>query len=130
MIPRPEHIKKGRVKANDTFGSDDFRSTFHRFTPEALKANQTLLDFIQDIAKSKNAMPSQIALAWIMAQKPFIVPIPGMTEPQYLEENIGAIDVKFTKDELKQFNEMLSKIQITGDRLCDAFNNDISLQDK
>lgn len=120
----------GRIKVNDRFGEDDFRSSFHRFTPEAMKANQALLDFVQEIAASKNAKPSQTALAWLLAQKPFIVPIPGITKYEYLKENLGAVDIQFTADELGEFNKKLSDIQIAGDRLCDAFNEAINLQDK
>lgn len=118
----------GKVKADDKFNNDDFRSMFHRFTPEALKANQVLLDFIKEIAAAKNATPAQIALAWLLAQKPFIVPIPGMTEYEYLKENLASVDITFTNEELAQFNEKLHNIKIVGGRLCDAFNKDIDRQ--
>jgi len=120
----------GRVKTDATFGADDFRSSFHRFTPEALKANQALLDFVNEVAESKHAKPSQIALAWLLAQIDFIVPIPGVAKYEYLKENLGAVDITFTADELNVFNQHLDTIRIVGDRLCDAFNNDIALQDK
>lgn len=120
----------GRVKTDDTFGSDDFRSSFYRFTPEALKANQALLDFVKETAAAKHAAPAQIALAWLLAQRDFIVPIPGITSYEYLKENLGAVDVTFAPDELAEFNRRLDSIKITGGRLCDAFNNDIALQDK
>lgn len=118
----------GRVDKNATFASSDFRSMFHRFTPQALQANQTLLEFIQETALAKRAKPSQIALAWLLAQRPFIVPIPGVTRLDYLEENIGALDIHFSAKELKAFNTRLSDIAITGERLCDAFNRDIARQ--
>lgn len=119
----------GRIKADDKFDSpDDFRSMFHRFTPEALKANQALIDFIQEIADSKNAMPAQIALAWLLAQKPFIVPIPGVAKYEYLIENLGALDIQFTADELEGIARTLQDIKIVGDRLCDNFNSEIERQ--
>lgn len=119
----------GRIKADDKFDSpDDFRSMFHRFTPEALNANQALVDFIKEIADSKNAMPSQIALAWLLAQKPFIVPIPGVSRYDYLKENLGAIDISFTSDELEGIAQALQNIKIVGDRLCEAFNTEIERQ--
>lgn len=89
-----------------------------------------MLDFVNEVAESKHAKPSQIALAWLLAQKDFIVPIPGVAKYEYLKENLGAVDVTFTADELNAFNQHLDTIQIVGDRLYDAFNNDIALQDK
>ena len=82
------------------FGSDDFRSKLPRFTPEALKANQAMVDLLADIAAQKKATPAQIALAWLLAQKPWIVPIPGTTKLHRLEENIGAANVELTPDDL------------------------------
>ena len=91
----------GKIDENTKFDSSDFRSTLPRFTPEALKANQALIDLLGSIAKRKNATPAQIALAWLLAQKPWIVPIPGTTKLHRLEENIGALAVELTSDDLR-----------------------------
>jgi aryl-alcohol dehydrogenase-like predicted oxidoreductase len=91
----------GKMDENKTFDSTDFRSTLPRFTPEALKANQALIDLLGSIAKRKNATPAQIALAWLLAQKPWIAPIPGTTKPNRLEENIGALTVELTAEDLR-----------------------------
>ena len=85
---------------NTTFDSTDFRNTLPRFTPEARKANQVLVDLLGEIAKRKKATPAQIALAWLLAQKPWIVPIPGTTKPKRLEENLGAAEIELTPDDL------------------------------
>ena len=106
----------GKINENTKFESTDFRSTLPRFTPEALKANQALIDLLTEVAKKKNATPAQIALAWILAQKPWIAPIPGTTKLKRLEENIGATKVELTKDDLKQIEEAASKIKIEGAR--------------
>ncbi len=84
----------GKIDENAKFDSSDFRSTLPRFTPEAIKTNQALVDLLGEIAKRKNATPAQIALAWLLAQKPWIVPIPGTTKLNRLEENIGAVSVR------------------------------------
>ena len=99
---------------NTNFGSNDFRSTLPRFTPEALKANQAVVDLLNRIAREKNATPAQIALAWLLAQKPWIVPIPGTTKLHRLEENIGAVDVELTADELREIDERRLKITVRG----------------
>ena len=91
----------GKIDENAKFDSSDFRSTLPRFTPEALKANQALIDLLGQIAERKKATPAQIALAWLLAQKPWIVPIPGTTKLHRLEENIGAVDVELTPDDLR-----------------------------
>ncbi len=106
----------GKINENTKFESTDFRSTLPRFTPEALKANQALIDLLTEVAKKKNATPAQIALAWILAQKPWIAPIPGTTKLKRLEENIGATKVELTKDDLKQIEDVASKIKIEGAR--------------
>ena len=106
----------GKMNENTKFDSSDFRSTLPRFTPEALKANQTLIELLNNIAEKKKATPAQIALAWLLAQKPWIVPIPGTTKLHRLEENIGAADVKFTPDELREIENASSKIKVQGDR--------------
>src|SRR4030081_1839042 len=102
----------GKMDEKTTFDSSDFRSTLPRFTPEALKANQALIDLLGTIAKKKKATPARIALAWLLAQKPWIVPIPGTTKLHRLGENIGAIDVELTADDLREINSTASKITV------------------
>jgi aryl-alcohol dehydrogenase-like predicted oxidoreductase len=99
-----------------TFDSSDFRSTLPRFTPEAMKANQTLIDLLGSIAQRKKATPAQIALAWLLAQKPWIVPIPGTTKLHRLDENIGAVAVELTPDDLRDIERAASKITVQGAR--------------
>ena len=106
----------GKIDENAKFESSDFRSTLPRFTPEALKTNQALIDLLGRIAKRTGATPAQIALAWLLAQKQWIVPIPGTTKPQRLEENLGAVDVELSPDDLRQIDEAASKIRVQGDR--------------
>ena len=106
----------GAIKESATFDSTDFRSTLPRFTPEALKANQALIDLLGSMAKRKNATPAQIALAWLLAQKPWIAPIPGTTKLNRLEENIGAVNVELTADDLGDIDATASKIKVEGDR--------------
>jgi aryl-alcohol dehydrogenase-like predicted oxidoreductase len=100
----------GAMDANTKFESTDFRSTLPRFTPEALKANQALIDLLGSIAKQKKATPAQIALAWLLAQKPWIVPIPGTTKLSRIEENNGAAAVELTPDDLRDIDSAASKI--------------------
>jgi aryl-alcohol dehydrogenase-like predicted oxidoreductase len=106
----------GAIDKNATFGKDDFRSIVPRFTPEALQANQQLVDALTVIAQSKGATPAQIALAWLLAQKPWIVPIPGTTKLHRLDENLGAASVHLTADDLDQIAQALARVQIHGDR--------------
>jgi aryl-alcohol dehydrogenase-like predicted oxidoreductase len=106
----------GAMNAATTFDSSDFRSRLPRFTPEALKANQALIDLLGRIAKKKNATPAQIALAWLLAQKPWIVPIPGTTKLHRLDENLGAADVELTRDDLRDIESAASKIKVEGAR--------------
>jgi aryl-alcohol dehydrogenase-like predicted oxidoreductase len=106
----------GKIDSNAKFESTDFRSTLPRFTPEALKVNQALIDLLGTIAKRKNATPPQIALAWLLAQKPWIVPIPGTTKLNRLEENIGAVSVELTPNDLSEIEAAASKIQVEGAR--------------
>jgi aryl-alcohol dehydrogenase-like predicted oxidoreductase len=106
----------GKINENTKLDNSDFRKTLPRFTPEALKANQGIVDLLGDIAKAKNATPAQIALAWLLAQEPWIVPIPGTTKLQRLEENLGALNVELTLDDLSQIDDAASKIQLQGDR--------------
>ena len=106
----------GKIDEKTTFDSTDFRSTLPRFTPEALKANQALVDLLGSIAAEKNATPAQIALAWLLAQKPWIVPIPGTTKLHRLEENLGAVSVALDADELRHIEDALSRLHVHGDR--------------
>jgi aryl-alcohol dehydrogenase-like predicted oxidoreductase len=106
----------GKMNENTTFDSSDLRNTLPRFTPEALKANQALIDLLGSIAKKKKATPAQIALAWLLAQKPWIVPIPGTTKLHRLEENIGAVSVELTPDDLRDIDSAASKITVQGAR--------------
>jgi aryl-alcohol dehydrogenase-like predicted oxidoreductase len=104
------------MNENTTFDSSDFRSLLPRFTPEARKANQTLVDLLGKIAERKKATPAQIALAWLLAQKPWIVPIPGTTKLKRLEENIGAAEVDLTADDLHEIESAASNIDVQGER--------------
>jgi aryl-alcohol dehydrogenase-like predicted oxidoreductase len=106
----------GKMDENTKFGSSDFRSTLPRFTPEALKANQAVVDLLGRIAKQKGATPAQIALAWLLAQKPWIVPIPGTTKLSRLDENIASVAIKLSSDELREIENAASKITVEGDR--------------
>ena len=106
----------GAIDENKKFDNSDFRSTLPRFTPEALKANQALVDLLGGIAKRKKATPAQIALAWLPAQKPWIVPIPGTTKLNRLEENIGAVAVELTANDLRDIDAAASKITVEGAR--------------
>jgi aryl-alcohol dehydrogenase-like predicted oxidoreductase len=106
----------GKMNENTTFDSSDFRSTLPRFTQEALKANQALIDLLGSIAKRKKSTPAQIALAWLLAQKPWIAPIPGTTKLNRLEENIGAAAVELTSADLREIESAASKIKVEGAR--------------
>jgi len=110
----------GRIDKNSTFASSDFRNIVPRFTPENLDANQVLVDLIKKIAAVKNTTPAQIALAWLLAQRPWIVPIPGTTKLERLNENLGAVDLELTPEELSDINSALAKISIAGDRYPEA----------
>lgn len=106
----------GKLDKNTTFGENDNRADLPRFTKEAMAANQVVIDYINELATAKNATAAQIALAWVMAQKPWIVPIPGTTKISRIHENIKAADIKFSDEEMKTINDALSKIEIVGDR--------------
>jgi aryl-alcohol dehydrogenase-like predicted oxidoreductase len=106
----------GKMDENTKFGSTDFRSKLPRFTPEALKANHAVVDLLGRIAKEKSATPAQIALAWLLAQKPWIVPIPGTTKLSRLDENIGSVAIQLTADDLQQIDIAASTITVEGDR--------------
>ena len=111
----------GKMNENTTFDSSDFRSTLPRFAPEALKANQTLIDLLGSIAQRKKATPAQIALAWLLAQKQWIVPIPGTTKLNRLEENIGAAAVELSPEDLRDIDSAASKIKVEGARYPELF---------
>src|SRR5438874_1406297 len=106
----------GKINENTTFDSSDFRNILPRFTPEARKTNQALVDLLGEIAKRKKATPAQIALAWLLAQKPWIVPIPGTTKLHRLEENIGAAAIELTPDDLREIKTAASEIEVQGAR--------------
>jgi aryl-alcohol dehydrogenase-like predicted oxidoreductase len=106
----------GKIDENTTFDGTDFRSSLPRFTPEALKANQVLIELLRRIADRKEATPAQIALAWLLAQKPWIVPIPGTTKGHRLEENIGAVSVELTAEDLREIEDAAAKITVQGAR--------------
>src|SRR5579862_4156176 len=106
----------GKMDENAKFDSSDFRSTLPRFTPEAMKANQALIDLLGSIAQRKKATPAQIALAWLLAQKPWIVPIPGTTKLHRLDENIGALAVQLASDDLHEIETTASEITVQGAR--------------
>jgi len=106
----------GKIDENAKFDSTDFRSTLPRFTPDALKANQAMIQLLGSIAEKKKATPAQIALAWLLAQKPWIAPIPGTTKLNRLDENIGALSVELTPDDLREIESASSKIAVQGAR--------------
>jgi aryl-alcohol dehydrogenase-like predicted oxidoreductase len=110
----------GKIDDNTKFDPTDFRDHVPRFSPEARKANVVLVDLVKAVAERKGATPAQVALAWLLAQKPWIVPIPGTTKLHRLEENLGALNVEFAEDDLKQINETASKLTLQGARLPEA----------
>ncbi len=106
----------GKMNENTMFDSSDLRNTLPRFTPEARKANRVLVDLLGEIAKRKNATAAQIALAWLLAQKPWIVPIPGTTKLKRLEENVGTVEIELTRDDLREIESAASQIEVQGAR--------------
>ncbi len=106
----------GKIDENTKFDSSDFRNIVPRFSTEARKANQSVIDLLNKIAEKKKATTAQVALAWLLAQKPWIVPIPGTTKLHRLEENIGSLNIEFTADELREIDEASSRIKIQGER--------------
>jgi aryl-alcohol dehydrogenase-like predicted oxidoreductase len=106
----------GKIDENTTFDSSDFRNIVPRFSPEARKANRAVVDLLGRIAEQKKATPAQIALAWLLAQKPWIVPIPGTTKISRLEENLGALNIKLTADDLREIDRAASRIKVEGAR--------------
>jgi len=110
----------GKIDENTKFHPTDFRNHVPRFSPEARKANMVLVDLVKAVAERKGATPAQVALAWLLAQKPWIVPIPGTTKLHRLEENLGAVNIQLTGDDLKQINEAASRLKLEGARLPEA----------
>ena len=110
----------GKIDEQTTFDKNDFRNIVPRFTPEARKANQALVDLLRQIAERKKATPAQIALAWLLPQKPWIVPIPGTTKLARLEENLGAVNIQLTPDDLREIETAASKIKVQGERYPEA----------
>jgi aryl-alcohol dehydrogenase-like predicted oxidoreductase len=117
----------GTIDQKVTFDRNDFRNTLPRFTPEARKANQSLVDRLRQIAENRNATPAQIALAWLLAQRPWIVPIPGTTKVHRLEENIGAAEIELTPDDLREIDRAASTIKIEGARYPEALERSTGL---
>lgn len=107
----------GKIDENTQFDASDFRNVVPRFSAQARKANLALVEVVKAVAQRKNATPAQVALAWLMAQKPWIVPIPGTTKAQRLEENLGAVELELTREDLHLIDEQTARIQIQGDRL-------------
>ena len=116
FAPLGKGFLTGQLTADTTFAKDDFRSTVPRFAPDALKANQALVDLVRSIAAEKGATPAQVALAWLLAQRPWIVPIPGTTKLRRLEENLGGVDVELTPADLDRVAEALGGITVQGER--------------
>jgi aryl-alcohol dehydrogenase-like predicted oxidoreductase len=110
----------GKIDENTKFDPTDFRNIVPRFSPEARKANMALVDLVKDVAERKGVTPAQVALAWLLAQKPWIVPIPGTTKLRRLEENLGAVNVELTESDLKQIDEAASRLKLEGARLPEA----------
>jgi aryl-alcohol dehydrogenase-like predicted oxidoreductase len=106
----------GKMDESTTFGEKDFRSQLPRFQPDAMKANRAFVDLLSDLAAKKNATPAQVALAWVLAQKPWMVPIPGTTKLSRLEENLGALSVELTANDLREINQASTKIPVEGNR--------------
>lgn len=106
----------GRFDKNTKFGEGDLRPKYPRFSAEVMEANQVIVDFVKDLAKEKSVTPAQIALAWILARKPWIVPIPGTRKLKRLEENLGGADIELTPEDLARIDEALGKVQIMGER--------------
>jgi aryl-alcohol dehydrogenase-like predicted oxidoreductase len=106
----------GKIDENTTYDSTDIRSRNPRFTQEAIKANRVVVDLLERIAAQKGATPAQIALAWLLAQKPWIVPIPGSRKLERLDENLGAVNIQLTSDDLHEIENAMSEITVVGDR--------------
>lgn len=118
--PLGKGLLTGKIEASSKFASNDFRAVVPRFSEENLKQNMALVDLVKQFAQEKNATPAQVALAWVLAQKPFIAPIPGTTKLHRLEENLGALNVELTSEDLKKIDEAMSTIEIVGERYPEA----------
>jgi aryl-alcohol dehydrogenase-like predicted oxidoreductase len=114
--PLGKGFLSGKIDENTSFSKDDFRNIVPRFSAENRKANQALVARVSGIASSRNATPAQVALAWLLAQKPWIVPIPGTTKVERLKENAGAAAINLTSEDLRRISEALAQIKIQGDR--------------
>ncbi|PPQ36293.1 hypothetical protein SAMN06265338_11751 [Rhodoblastus acidophilus] len=123
FAPLGKGFLTGKLEATAKFGDGDFRAIVPRFSPEALRANQALVDLVKQFALRKGATPAQIALAWLLAQKPWIVPIPGTTKLHRLEENIGAATVELTDDEIEVIAQALTSVKVVGDRYPASHQN-------
>ena len=110
----------GKIDASTTFDSTDFRNSVLRFSPEAREANLGLVNLLKDVAARKGTTPAQIALAWLLAQKPWIVPIPGTTKLHRLEENLGSTEIQLTTDDLRDIDAAASRIDLKGERLLEG----------
>ena len=110
----------GKIDANTTFGKNDFRTTVPRFSEENIKKNMALVELVKTFAAEKDATPAQIALAWVLAQKPWIVPIPGTTKVHRLEENLEAVHVELSTEDIRKINEAVSRIEVSGERYAPA----------
>ena len=110
----------GQIDEHTQFDASDFRNFVPRFSPEARKANLALVDVVKVVAERKHATPAQVALAWLLAQKPWIVPIPGTTKPHRLQENLDAVELQLTGDDLRVINEQIAQIQVHGERLPES----------
>jgi aryl-alcohol dehydrogenase-like predicted oxidoreductase len=116
FAPLGKGFLTGKLDGNATFGDGDFRSLVPRFSPEAMKANQALVAVVKETAASKQVTPAQIALSWLLAQRPWIVPIPGTTKVHRLEENLGAVNVGLDEDDLARIEQALAAVPVQGDR--------------
>ena len=123
FAPLGKGFLTGKLESTATFGEGDFRSIVPRFSSDAMKANQGLVDLVKTIAANKNVTPAQIALAWLLAQKPWIVPIPGTTKLHRLEENLGAAEVKLTPADLAEIEQVLATVKVQGDRYPASYQN-------
>jgi aryl-alcohol dehydrogenase-like predicted oxidoreductase len=113
----------GKIDENTKFDPTDFRNMVPRFSPEARKANMALVEMVKSVAERKDATPAQVALAWLLAQKPWIVPIPGTTKLHRLKENLGAVNVELTEGDVKEIDEASSSLKLEGARLPEAMLN-------
>ena len=118
--PLGKGLLTGKIDTSTSFSQNDFRSTVPRFSEENLKKNLSLVEVVKQFAREKNCEPSQIALAWVLAQKPWIVPIPGTTKINRLQENAGAVNVSLSPEDLQKIDKVLSKIEIAGERYAPA----------